>query len=206
MYRPQTNSPVPSNAPPATLNKSPHGSNPGGLYPPSAAPSSNSSMTPSLQQQRSPAGSVPSPSPAGPMASSISPHSNPSNPAMNKTPTPQPPPTHMPNVPQQRPYMPSQPMMQNQPNRVMNGNPMDHQTSGYMQSQAPYMSQQGQPHPGYAMQQNGYGHHPNGAMQPHSYPMYHQQPSKNNRFNTDSNDGSSFSSRSKYVRTTESNC
>ncbi|CAF1562919.1 unnamed protein product, partial [Adineta steineri] len=80
VYRAQTNSPAPSNVPSSALNKSPHGgSSAGGLYPPSNTSSTNSSVPPSLQQQRSPAGSVPSPSPSGPITSSISPQ----NPVMN---------------------------------------------------------------------------------------------------------------------------
>ena len=186
MYRPQTNSPAPSNVPTSTLNKSPHGSNAGGLYPPSNASSTNSSVPPSIQQQRSPAGSVPSPSPSGPITSSISPQ----NPVMNKAPTPQPP--SMPQQQQARPYLPPQQMMQQQQQqqqqqqRVMNGTGMDHSTTGqapssYMQGQQSYMPQQ-QPYP---MQQNGYGHHPNGTMpqqQQQHYPMYHQQQSMINLY------------------------
>ena len=161
VYRAQNNSPVPSNVPPSTLNKSPHGTNTGGLYPPTNPSSTNTSVPPSVQQQqRSPAGSVPSPSPSGPITSSISPQ----NPAMNKAPTPQPPPMSQ----QQRPYLPPQ---QGQ-GRVINGTGMDPTTSSsYIQGQQPYMPQQGS----YPMQQNGYGHHPNGTMPQQHYSMYHQQ-------------------------------
>jgi hypothetical protein len=168
MYRPQTNSPAPSNIPSTTLNKSPHGSNAGGLYPPSNPSSTNSSVPPSMQQQRSPAGSVPSPSPSGPITSSISPQ----NPVMNKAPTPQPPSMSQ---QQQRPYLPPQTMMQQQ-GRVMNGTGMEHSTIGqtsssYIQGQQSYMPQQ----QSYAMQQNGYGHHPNGNMSQQYHSTYHQQ-------------------------------
>ncbi|CAF1010954.1 unnamed protein product [Rotaria magnacalcarata] len=179
MYRTQTNSPAPSNVSASALNKSPHGSSSaGGLYPPSNAQTSNSSVPPSLQQQRSPAGSVPSPSPSGPLTSSISPQ----NPVMNKAPTPQPPSsTHLPPMPQQqqRPYLPTQQMIQQQQQgRPMNGTGMDHSTGGqaqssYMQGQQSYMPQQ-QQH-SYSLQQNGYAHHPNGGMPQQHYPMYHQQ-------------------------------
>jgi hypothetical protein len=172
VYRSQTNSPAPSNIPSTTLNKSPHGSNAGGLYPPSNPSSTNSSVPPSMQQQRSPAGSVPSPSPSGPITSSISPQ----NPVMNKAPTPQPPSMSQ---QQQRPYLPPQTMMQQQ-GRVMNGTGMEHSTIGqtsssYIQGQQSYMPQQ----QSYAMQQNGYGHHPNGNMSQQYHSTYHQQQSKN---------------------------
>jgi hypothetical protein len=185
VYRPQTNSPAPTNLPPPGVNKSPHANNTASLYPPSNAPSGNIN----LQQQRSPAASVPSPSPSGPMASSISPHSNQGNPPMNKAPTPQPtgptPVQSQPSVP--RPYAPNSMMMQPQgPNgpRMMNGTGMDHPmnpaggqpNAAYGSGQSPYMPPQAQH--SYQMQQNGYGHHPNGAMPPQHYPMYHQQPSK----------------------------
>ena len=176
VYRAQTNSPAPSNVPPSTLNKSPHGNTPGGLYP----PSSNASVTPSLQQQRSPAGSVPSPSPSGPMTSSISPHANPSNAPMNKASTPQPAMSQQ-QQQQHRPYLPPQGMMQQQqqPNRVMNGDPSTGQpTNSYPQGQPSYMPQTPQQQHSYPMQQNGYGHHPNGGMPQQHYPMYHQQSSK----------------------------
>ena len=180
--------------PPAALNKSPHGStsaSSGGLYPPSNVPSNNASGPPSLQQQRSPAGPVPSPSPSGPMASSISPHSNSQNPNMNKASTPQPMPPHLPSMPQQqaqhRSYLPPQAMMQ-QHNRSMNGTGMEHPMnpsagqppSSYMPGQPPYMPQQQQQPPpphGYPVQQNGYAHHPNGGMGQQHYSMYHQQQS-----------------------------
>jgi hypothetical protein len=174
VYRPQTNSPAPSNVPSTTLNKSPHGSNTGGLYP----SSTNSSVPPSIQQQRSPVGTNPSPTPSGPITTSISPQ----NPVMNKAPTPQP--SSMPQQ-QQRPYLPPQQMMQQQQQgRVMNGTGMDHSTTGqtpssYIQGQQSYMPQQ----QSYSMQQNGYGHHPNGNMTPQQYhSMYHQQQSKKKPF------------------------
>ncbi|CAF0946522.1 unnamed protein product [Rotaria sordida] len=182
MYRAQTNSPAPSNVPSSTLNKSPHGSSSnsaGGLYPPSNTSTTNSSMPPSLQQQRSPAGSIPSPSPSGPITSSISPQ----NPVMNKAPTPQPTSSHLSSMSQQqqpRPYLPSQPMMQQQQGRVMNGTPMDHSSTGqtqssYIQGQQSYIPQQQQQQHAYTLQQNGYGHHPNGGMPQQHYSMYHQQ-------------------------------
>lgn len=181
MYRAQTNSPAPSNVPPTALNKSPHGTSTSGLYPPSNPSSTNSSVPPNIQQQRSPAGSVPSPSPSAPITSSISP----SNPVMNKAPTPQPPTMSQQQQSQPRPYLPPQQMMQQQQGRVMNGTGMDHTTPGqpqssYMQGQQAYMPQQQT----YPMQQNGYGHHPNGTMpqqQQQHYPMYHQQQSMNNK-------------------------
>ncbi len=202
VYRAQTNSPVPSNVPTSTLNKSPHGSNAGGLYPPSSTSSTNSSVPPSIQQQRSPAGSVPSPSPSGPITSSISPQ----NPAMSKAPTSQS--SSMPQQQQQqRPYLPPQQMMQQQQNRLMNGTGMDHSTTGqtpssYMQGQQSYMPQQ----QSYPMQQNGYGHHPNGNMpqQQQHYPMYHQQQSKKN--NIFFCNQFCFFSRSRNVRSSQSNC
>jgi hypothetical protein len=177
VYRTQTNSPAPSSVAPSTLNKSPHGTNSGGLYPPSNTPTTNSSVPPSLQQQRSPAGSVPSPSPSGPITSSISPQ----NPVMNKAPTPQPTSTstHLPSMSQQqnRPYLPPP------QGKVINGTGMDHSSSGqppssYVQGQQSYMPQQQQQQHAYSMQQNGYGHHPNGGMPQQHYPMYHQQQSK----------------------------
>ncbi len=182
MYRAQTNSPAPSNVPSSALNKSPHGSNTGGLYPPSNTASTNSSVPPSLQQQRSPAHTAPSPSPSGPITSSISPQ----NPAMNKPPTSQPTSTHLPSMAQQqqqRPYLPAQQMMQQQQGRVMNGTGMEHSSTGqassaYNQGQQSYMPQQQQQQHSYTMQQNGYGHHPNGGMPQQHYSMYHQQQSK----------------------------
>ena len=178
MYRVQTNSPASSNIQPSTLNKSPHGnnnssSNSAGLYP----PSSNSSIPPSIQQQRSPAGSVPSPS--GPLTTSISPQ----NSTMNKTSTSQSTSVHLSSMSQQpRPYLPAQQIMQQHQNRIMNGTGIDHSSSGQVPSscvpnQHSYIPHQQQSH-SYSMQQNGYGHHPSSSMSQQHYSIYHQQQSK----------------------------